>query len=91
MGIAWIDDRTTVVSWMTAPDTVTQQSHLAVRTFSVNGSLGPVQHLMDISAGRDTGMPQLIVDDKEFLLAWTGAAPDHGIHTVRVRPGLLAV
>lgn len=82
--IAWIDDRTTVISWMTALDAATKKSHLALRTISIDGTTGPIQRLIAISGGRDTGFPQLVADETGLLLAWTGTTPNHGIHTVWV-------
>ena len=84
VGVAWIDDRTAVVSWMTALNAATKKSHLALRTISVDAPPGPIQHLTAISGGRDTGVPQLVTNEKGLLLAWTGTTPNHGIHTTWV-------
>lgn len=90
VGIAWIDDRTAVVSWMTAQDALTKKTHLALRTISIDGSTGPAQHLIAVSGGRDTGIPQLVADETGLLLAWTGTTPKHGIHTAWVPSDALA-
>ena len=84
VGVVWGDDRTAIVSWVTAPDAVTKKSSLALRKLFVDGTTGPVQRTVEISSGRDAGVPQLIVDGLGLILAWTGAAPDHGIHTAFV-------
>lgn len=82
--LVWQDDRTAVISWMTAADTVTKKSSLALRRIDIDGSLGVVKRVIDISPGRDTGVPQMISADKGLVLAWTDVAPTHGVRTALV-------
>lgn len=84
ISLAWRDHKTAVVSWMTAPDPVTKKSHLALRTIHVNGTLGEIRRVLKVSAGRDTGVPQMVANDKELVLAWTGSAPTYGVQTAFV-------
>ena len=81
-GVAWLDERTAVISWMTTPQDDTGRATLALRTFSLDHTLGPVQKITDMSGGRDSGVPQLIKGESGLLLAWTAAAPDYGIQTM---------
>ncbi|WON73905.1 hypothetical protein [Nitrosospira sp. Is2] len=84
VGLAWFDDRTAVISWITAPDLATMKSHLVLRKLYTDDSSGRLIRLAEISAGRDSGVPQMVVDGSDFLLAWTGDAPDHGVHMISV-------
>ena len=84
VGLAWIDDRTAVISWITAPDLATMKSHLVLRKLYTDGSSGRLIRLAEISAGRDSGVPQMVADGSNFLFAWTGEAPDHGVHMISV-------
>ncbi|MEP7371040.1 MAG: sialidase family protein [Nitrosospira sp.] len=86
VGVAWSDDRTAVVSWITATDAGTRKASLALRKLYTDGSSGPIQRLKEISGGRDTGVPQLAAYGSGFIMAWTGEAPSHGIDTVFVPP-----
>jgi hypothetical protein len=83
-GVAWLAERKAVVSWIGTPDTVTGPAPLAIRTLTIDGALGPVQIIARISAGRDSGVPQLISTDSGLLLAWTDAAPGYGIRTIEI-------
>ena len=82
--VAWVNDSTAVLSWMTALNAATKKTHLALRTISVDGSIGSMQRVTAVSGGRDTGVPQMVADKTGVLLAWTGKTPKHGIHTVWV-------
>jgi hypothetical protein len=84
IGLVWQDDKTAAISWMTVADAVTKKSSLALRKIDVDGSLGVVKRVIDISAGRDTGVPQMISTDKGLVLAWTDVAPTHGVRTALV-------
>ncbi len=84
VGLAWIDDRTAVISWITAPDLATMKSHLVLRKLYTDGSSGRLIRLAEISAGRDSGVPQMVANGSSFLLAWTGEAPDHGVHMISI-------
>lgn len=89
IGIAWHDDRTAVVSWITAADAVTKEASLALRKLHTDGSSGPIRRMTEISGWRDTGVPQLVADGPGFIMAWTGESPGHRIHTVAVPSGAL--
>ncbi|WP_151898881.1 sialidase family protein [Nitrosospira lacus] len=89
VGVAWSDDRTAVVSWITAADTSSRKAGLAVRKLYANGTAGPIQYLRDISGGRDTGVPQLAAYGQDFIMAWTGEAPGQGIKTIFVPDSLM--
>ncbi|CAN1490755.1 hypothetical protein MCEKH45_00192 [Methylophilaceae bacterium] len=81
IGLVWKDDSTAVISWMTATDAVTKKSSLAIRTIHVDGSLGWINRVLEISAGRDTGVPQMVTSGAGLALAWTDAAPSYGVRT----------
>ena len=81
LGVAWSNQNTAVVTWITAPDQATNTPSLALRSLSINGSIGPIQYLTGISGGRDSGFPQISAEPSGLFLAWTGASPDYGIHT----------
>lgn len=85
IGLVLDDNGGAVISWMTAADTVTKKSSLALRTIQADGTLGAVKQMVAISAGRDTGVPQMIATKAGLLLAWTDAAPDYGVSTALVR------
>jgi len=74
---------------MTVADSVTKKSNLALRTVHVNGSLGSIQRITDVSAGRDTGVPQMVANEAGLMLAWTDIAPQHGLRTALVSWGSL--
>ena len=84
IGLVWQDDKAAVVSWMTAADAITKKSSLVLRRIDVSGSLSIVKRIVDISPGRDTGVPQMISADKGLVLAWTDIAPTYGVRTVLV-------
>lgn len=84
IGLVWRDDNTAVVSWMTSADAVTKNASVALRTLRVDGSLGAIKRVAEVSAARDTGVPQLIANDVGVMLAWTGVAPDYGVRTAFV-------
>jgi len=89
IGLVWRDNNTAVISWMTVADSVTKKSNLALRTVHVNGSLGSIQRITDVSAGRDTGVPQMVANEAGLMLAWTDIAPQHGLRTALVSWGSL--
>lgn len=84
IGLVWQDGKTVAISWMTVADAVTKKSSLALRKIDVDGSLGVIKRVIDISPGRDTGVPQMISTDKGLVLAWTDVAPTHGVRTALV-------
>jgi len=84
VGLVWKDSRTVVVSWMTASDPVTKKSNLALRTVGIDGKIGAVTRVVEFSAGRDTGVPQIAAIDQGVVLAWTDSAPNYGLRTALV-------
>ena len=84
ISLVWRDDETAVVSWMTAADEMTKKSSLALRTIHVNGTFGATKRVIEVSAGRDTGVPQMVANDKGLVFAWTGSAPTYGVRTVLI-------
>jgi len=84
IGLVLRDNGSAVISWMTAADVVTKKSHLALRTIQADGRLGAVKRVIAMSAGRDSGVPQMIADQAGIMLAWTNAAPDYGVSTARL-------
>jgi hypothetical protein len=89
VGVAWSDDHTAVVSWITATDAGTRKSSLALRKLYTDGSSGPIRRLKEISGGRDTGVPQLAMYGAGFIMAWTEETPGHGIETVFIPDSLV--
>lgn len=81
IGLVWRGEDAAIVSWMTARNPGTGYSSIALRVVRNDGQLGPVMRLADISAGRDTGVPQMAAVSQGLLLAWTGQAPGYGIKT----------
>jgi hypothetical protein len=55
VGLRWIDDRTAVISTITALDLATMKAHLVLRKLYTDGSSGRLIRLAEISAGRDSG------------------------------------
>lgn len=84
IGLVWRDDNSAVISWMTAADAVTKKSSLALRTIQVDGQLSAINRAIEISPGRDTGVPQMVASDKGLVLAWTDVAPNYGVRTAFV-------
>lgn len=84
IGLVWRDDKAAVISWMTAADGVTKNASLALRVLHTDGALGVIKRVADVSAGRDTGVPQMVANPAGLMLAWTNAAPDHGVRTTLV-------
>ncbi|MCX7627477.1 MAG: hypothetical protein N2Z69_03585 [Methylophilaceae bacterium] len=78
IGVAWLDDTSAVISWMKAAKG--GLSEVAVRRLFPDGRHGPELRVAQLSAGRDSGVPQLAVVNDGILLAWTGPAPEFGIH-----------
>ncbi|MGB7987830.1 MAG: hypothetical protein WCF44_00445, partial [Candidatus Methylophosphatis roskildensis] len=86
VGIAWADPDTAVVSWIGRPD-AGFKADLRIRRITRNGQPGRVEQVANISAGRDSGVPQLVADAGCLVLAWTDSAPAHGIRTALVGNG----
>lgn len=81
IGLIWQDDKTAIVSWMTAADSASKHSNLALRSISTDGKVSEIKRLARVSGARDTGVPQIAATGSGVLLAWTGAAPEYGIKT----------
>lgn len=86
VAVAWQDAQTAVVAWMTAADPRTKNSSIALRMIELTGAVGPVVRLVDVSPGRDTGMPQLASDGSQLMLAWTEPGPAYGVRTALIDP-----
>lgn len=84
IGLVLRDNGSAVISWMTAADAVTKKSSLALRTLQADGTLGAIKRVIAISAGRDSGVPQMLADKTGIMLAWTEAAPSYGVSTARL-------
>ncbi|SDY14277.1 hypothetical protein SAMN05421755_10092 [Nitrosomonas sp. Nm33] len=69
--------------WLAAMNSVTRKASLVARKIFTDGMMGPIKQLIDISPGRDSGIPQLVKNDSGFLLAWTSAAPSYSVQTVQ--------
>lgn len=69
--VRWLTDKTAVVIWLTAMDKVTRKANIAARTMNLDGSLGKIKLLSEISPGRDSGVPQIAKTQTSALLAWT--------------------
>lgn len=90
IGLAWKDDRTAVISWMTAADLETKKSSLALRAVQIDGQLSAVKRIVEVSAGRDTGVPQMVANAEGLIFAWTDVAPNYGVKTAFLKwDGLL--
>lgn len=79
--LAWLNDHAAVVIWLTGMNRVTKKANLAARTIFTDGTMSPIKRVIDISPGRDSGIPQLVKNGSGFMLAWTGAAPVYGVET----------
>jgi hypothetical protein len=81
IGIVWKDDNTAVISWMTATNSVSKKSSLALQTIYIDGRSDSIKHVLEVSSGRDTGVPQMISYGPGLMLAWTGISPTYGVQT----------
>ncbi|MCA9470539.1 MAG: hypothetical protein KC594_00660 [Nitrospira sp.] len=90
IGVVWHTHQSAVITWITAPDDATNTPSLALRVLSTDGTIGPIHYLTKVSGGRDSGFPQFSAEPSGFLLAWTGAAPEYGIHTAWIPTETLA-
>lgn len=80
--VAWLNDHTAFITWMTSIDRITKKASLAGRKLFTDGTMGPVMRLVDINPGRDSGIPQLVKHDSGFMLAWTNGAPNNRVQTI---------
>ncbi|CAG0955346.1 hypothetical protein MTYP_00426 [Methylophilaceae bacterium] len=74
----WLDDSHALVSWMAAPRDE-KTSALVVRSIDRDGGTGSSIRLEALSAGRDSGVPQMLRDGARVYFAWTDKAPQFGI------------
>lgn len=84
IGLVWRDDHSAVISWMTVADTVTKKSNLVLRTIRTDGKLSAIKRTIEVSSGRDTGVPQMVASNQGLVLAWTDAVPNYGVRTALV-------
>lgn len=90
VALAWLDDQHVALSWMSQADQVTKQSSIVLRKIRTDGTMaGDVRHLADVSAGRETGVPQLASDGGRLVWAWTSPAPAYGVVTIAAAPDAL--
>lgn len=87
VGLIWKDDRSVLVSWMLAPSALNGAGSIALRRVGADGLLGNIHPVAEVSAGRDTGVPQMVEVASGTMLAWTAAAPAHGIKTAVLDSG----
>lgn len=73
----WLDGERALVSWMANPDGKT--SPLVARVIDRRGQAGAVVSLGSLSAGRDSGVPQMVSAGDDLYLAWTRPEPAFGI------------
>ncbi len=64
-----VEDQTSLVMWLTAMDSETRKVSLAARKIFIDGMMGLIKHLIDINAGRESGIPQLVKNESGFMLA----------------------
>jgi hypothetical protein len=79
IGLVWQNPTTAYISWMSAAKSG-KKSWLMVQKMMSNGTLSTPIKLVELSAGRDTGVPQMVATKQGLLLAWTHGAPNYGIH-----------
>lgn len=84
IGLVWRNDKSAIISWMAAVDTAGKNSKLALRAINMDGGMSDIKYTLKLSAGRDTGVPQIAVVERGVLLAWTGIAPFNGINMMIV-------
>ncbi len=65
--IAMINDHTAIVSWMDGGE----RPAIKYRKVNQNGSMSPVYIVVEISAERGSGFPQMAVFDQWIYFAWT--------------------
>lgn len=90
--IEWLNDHAALIIWLTATDRMTKKASIAARKIFIDGTMGPIKRLIDITPGRDSGVPQLVKNKPGFMLAWTStalASPDYRVHTIQLPMELL--
>lgn len=81
--VAWLDDDTAAVLHIASPAAGANLADL--RLTSVTGAgVGRTFTLAQVPANRDSGVPQLLATEDGLLVAWTGAAPNYGLHVSHV-------
>jgi hypothetical protein len=80
IGVLWQNPSSAYLSWMSAPSQSGKKSWLMLRKMTANGVLSTPIKVVELSAGRDTGVPQMVATKQGVLLAWTHAAPNYGLH-----------
>jgi hypothetical protein len=79
----WLDEERALVSWMANPDG--KVSQLVARVIDRRGQVGAAVSLGSLSAGRDSGVPQMVSEGGHLYLAWTKPEPAFGIALGRVQ------
>jgi hypothetical protein len=85
IGLTWRDSQSAVVSWLSAPAVEQKKSALNVKVIYTDGRVEPTRQLVEVSSGRDTGVPQMVSTADGLLFAWTNPAPQYGITTKLLR------
>lgn len=84
VSVLWQNASTAYIAWMSASYQSGKKSWLMLRKISPDGVLSSPVKVVELSAGRDTGVPQMVATKTGLLLAWTHAAPNYGIHLHQV-------
>ncbi|MGB2833599.1 MAG: hypothetical protein WBC07_11645 [Methylotenera sp.] len=79
IGVIWRDDNSAVVSWLGAPNAEQKIANLYVKVIYADGHDEPVVQIVNMSGGRDAGVPQMAATKDSIVFAWTNSAPQHGI------------
>lgn len=86
VAVAWVGDQRAVVLHIA----VAAKDAMAVLRLTeiTPAGVGTTRAVARVSAGRDSGVPQLLAVDDGLLVAWTNGAPMYGVSVVRVLPTL---
>lgn len=68
VGVAFVDDRTAVASWIEYAD---GQSRLQLRRVDAGGERGAPVNVVGVSSERTSGYPRMVKHGNELILAWT--------------------
>lgn len=79
-----LTDETAIVIWITAMDKVTRKASVAARVVGLNGDMGQIKRLSEISPGRNSGVPQIVKNQFSAMIAWTQTETSSGIKLLSV-------
>ncbi|MBK6961154.1 MAG: hypothetical protein IPH23_08080 [Gammaproteobacteria bacterium] len=81
--VAWLGEQRAVVLHMAA---AAKDGLAELRLTQITpAGVGGTRAVARVSAGRDSGVPQLLAVDDGLLVVWTESAPVYGIHTILVK------